>query len=383
MNIIILAHTRIGSDFVVGSHHLYKCYRKSGHNVIHLSSPISLFHILHLNKAEVRKRLKIALYQLFYKKPIDSNYIPINILPATRLSEKIPKFLRRILLYPYGLKSALAKEFLGQSIDLLIIDHPAWVGADAIIPAKKTIYRPTDIYTDFSSSMKSPEERLVDVSDIIIATSLPTKRHIENYNKSKEVHLIRNGVDLAAWDIPTTEPTDIEHIPHPRAIYVGALDARFDFSIIEEAANLEPSISFILIGPHDTRQLNSNLSNVYYLGSRLHSELPAYIEHCDVALLTTSDHPANEGRSPMKIYEYAASGLGVVAKRTVELSSRDDTGFVFLYDNLSEFIKSINGVLSNRKNIRENALISAKSMSWDKISEDILEITKNTKGAIN
>lgn len=377
MKIIILGHTRIGSDFVVGSHHLYRSFKKLGHDVIHFSLPISFFHLLKIKDLEVRTRFRVAMRQKLSSCEHE-NYIPLCILPITYIPKGTPDYLKRFLSTPQGLTKTVKSKFGNLDCDLLIVDHPSWAGTERLLNSNCTIYRPTDVYTNFNPANSNSEESLIKSADLIIATSAPVQEHVESYQLKKKIFTIRNGVDLEAWQTSTVEPVDIKNIPRPRAIYIGALDSRFDFQMVESTAKQAPSISFILIGPAN-KGSREPLPNVHYLGSRHHSLVPSYLEHCDVGIIPTSDHPANDGRSPMKIYEYAASGLGVVAKRTTELASRKEDGFLLLYIDQQGFLESLNLAIALKNRISSEAKAIAQKMSWRTIAEKILHITTSSK----
>nr|MDP9114717.1 glycosyltransferase [Acidobacteriota bacterium] len=108
-----------------------------------------------------------------------------------------------------------------------------------------------------------------------------------------------------------------------RAVYVGSFDDRFGSDALSAAALRLPDINFILIGPgSDRAAMTIELSNITSLGPVAYAKLPAILAQCSVGLLPLSRHAANAGRSPMKLYEYAAAGLTVAATNTPELSRR-------------------------------------------------------------
>jgi len=109
-----------------------------------------------------------------------------------------------------------------------------------------------------------------------------------------------------------------------RVAYAGAIDFRFDAELVVRLAKARPEIEFVIIGSGtDSHSLAApDLQNLRWLGTRPYAQLPAYLQHANVGLLPLNDHPANAGRSPMKLYEYAAAGLSVLATRTQELARR-------------------------------------------------------------
>src|SRR5690606_32434335 len=74
---------------------------------------------------------------------------------------------------------------------------------------------------------------------------------------------------------------------------------------------------------------------VRWRGALPHARLWDELLRADIAILPMNAHPSNEGRSPMKIYEYLAAGLPVVARGAAELARRGIPG-VFLYEDGGE-----------------------------------------------
>jgi glycosyltransferase involved in cell wall biosynthesis len=109
-----------------------------------------------------------------------------------------------------------------------------------------------------------------------------------------------------------------------------------------------PDIEFIIIGggPDCATIAASPLRNLRLLGPRPYAMLPAYLQHAHAGILPLNDHPANAGRSPMKLYEYAAAGLPVLATRTPELVRRT-LPFVRFIDPCTPEL-SLDGLLQER-----------------------------------
>jgi teichuronic acid biosynthesis glycosyltransferase TuaH len=107
-----------------------------------------------------------------------------------------------------------------------------------------------------------------------------------------------------------------------------------------------------------------------FLGPVDYEFLPSYIQHADIAILPLSDHPANDGRSPMKLYEYFASGLPVIARATSELSRRK-LEYCYLYENNGDCVSHVRNIFSS-KIVTDSCQAVAAAMSWDSIAQKIL-----------
>jgi glycosyltransferase involved in cell wall biosynthesis len=98
-------------------------------------------------------------------------------------------------------------------------------------------------------------------------------------------------------------------------------------------AAARPDVEFVIIGSGTgvPALVAAAMRNVHLLGPRPYALLPAYLQHARAGLLPLNDHPANAGRSPMKLYEYAAAGIPVLASRTEDLARRAPA-FVRFFD---------------------------------------------------
>ena len=167
----------------------------------------------------------------------------------------------------------------------------------------------------------------------------------------KSMAYLPNAVNYAHFsDGPQTLPPEYAAITRPIAIYVGAMDVWFDYRLMDEVAARLPNVSFVLIGPDDlAKQRLRARPNLHLLGRRAYDELPRYLHHADVGLIPfdMANH-AELVRSihPLKLYEYAACGLPVVAVEWEELTYLNSPAQ--LCRGTGDFILAIEQAISNR-----------------------------------
>ncbi len=317
----------MGGSFVVGSHHFAKELARRGHAVTHLSAPVSFAHIaLAVRRGFARTRL---MRWARGGEEFDGvhDVVPFTLVPW-RFARQFPPLMKCCSTL------SIVPPFRGfswstvRSADWLIVDDPRLVG----IATKKTrgglVYRATDLYAEMGDdpATVTAEKILCAHADILIATSGVVARHLERIS-GRIVHVIENGVDYELFSdhSASSHALDIQlpGVRETRAVYVGSFDDRFGSDALSAAALRLPEINFILIGPgSDRAAMNMKMSNITPLGPIAYSKLPAILAQCSVGLLPLSTHAANAGRSPMKLYEYAAAGLTVAATATPELSRR-------------------------------------------------------------
>jgi len=371
MNIMFASHTYMGSPFVVGSHHLSREMEKLGHSVIHVSTPLSLFHLLKWKDRDIQARFRIL-----QGKKVDTsavvNSVPMSLLPW-EIAGPIFKKTQKNWMLP-AIKKVMREHEMA-SVDLLLIDQPRFVGLEKLVSPKVTIYRPTDIYSKMTgdASIATAERTLMSVVDGLVSTSGPVLSELQEYNPAVPTLLLENGVEYEHFSAPAEEPEDLKSIPSPRAVYVGALDERLDLKGLKLLAKEKPNVSLVIIGPvnEETKRDFSEFANVHFLGAKKYATVPAYLQHSDVALLPLSNHAANAGRSPMKLYEYAAAGLPVVVTETPELLRRQER-FLHFYRDSADLPKQVEAALSakqDRLEIRE----MARSHAWESKVNTLLD----------
>jgi teichuronic acid biosynthesis glycosyltransferase TuaH len=122
---------------------------------------------------------------------------------------------------------------------------------------------------------------------------------------------------------PARPPVDIAHLPRPLIGYVGSIEGRTDWSLMEKLGDAFPDASIVIVGrlpaaaaqpwyPAWTRLLAR--PNVHAIGWRPQAVLPGYYQAFDVILIPyLRDHPFNLACSPTKIMDGMGSGRPMVA----------------------------------------------------------------------
>jgi glycosyltransferase involved in cell wall biosynthesis len=374
VNIAFVSHTHMGSDFVVGSHHLAAQCVKAGHRVIHVSPPLTPFHFIKGLSADNLSRARNVYAHGEWRKGV-LDWVPVSPLPwgaLTWTNMPVEAFGRMVP----GVNRALRTAAI-DGVDLAVIDDPRLVGILDHIRPKKIVYRATDLYGAMrrDRAIETAELAVLSHAHSAIGTSEGVVEHLRRLAPTTTITLIENGVDVELFSRPAPEPPDLSVVSRPRAIYVGALDERIDYSLIGDLARGIPNLQIVLVGPNTprVRAKVGDFANVHWLGSRPYSAIPAYLQHSQIALLPLTTSLSNSARSPMKLYEYGASRLPVVATETAELRRRGHE-FVFLARDRREFVHHVGtlvrppicGVL------QEKARAISQEMGWPRLTERML-----------
>ena len=188
---------------------------------------------------------------------------------------------------------------------------------------------------------------------------------------------VPNGVDYCAYTTPHSEPFDLQPIPQPRIGYVGRIKKQLDFKLLVALAQRHREWSFVLVGPDDnhtsyaalTQQLKQ-MSNVYFLGARPVSTLPAYTQHLDVCMMCYKLNGYTKFIYPLKLHEYLATGRPVVGSAIPSL--QEFANVIRLARTIDEWSQALSNSLSPALNTAaqvETRRSIARQHDWNELAE--------------
>lgn len=128
--------------------------------------------------------------------------------------------------------------------------------------------------------------------------------------------VVPNGVCAADHEATASVPAWYDELEGPVAFYAGALEERVDVEALERCAEDLPDWNLVLVGmlqdPTRFARL-SELPNVRIHGLEPRPAVLAMMAAADVCLVPHRRTAMSEAMSPLKFYEYLASGAAVVA----------------------------------------------------------------------
>ena len=315
------------SPLPLGSHHLSRAFVANGWDVAHVSAAISPLQFFR-DRDEFRGRF--SRYHSAGVNRLDGHLW--TYMPAAILTPHNVPLLRSRVVHRHWQKSTLPNVVRTvrrrgfSHIDLLYIDTPTqafWLNE---VEFDLSVARIGDRYAGFGGvpgELLKMERELIRSVDLVMYSARELESDIRAAGANRTLHL-PNGVDFAHFaDGDTAMPSDYLDIPRPIAVYVGEMAEWFDYDKINDLAKSMPTVSFVLIGPDQfARKRIASRNNVHVLGRRPFDRLPAYLHNADVGLMPfdVDRHPSLvHAVHPLKLYEYLACGLPVVATRWDEL----------------------------------------------------------------
>ncbi|MEM2112362.1 MAG: glycosyltransferase [Candidatus Bathyarchaeia archaeon] len=211
----------------------------------------------------------------------------------------------------------------------------------------------------------------------VVATSNRLLDDVKRY-RSKNFILNTNGVDVSHWtNFSDVCPSDMQPIVSTgRHIvgYHGTLAEWIDYECLRAIAE-DGKYELVLIGlEHDTSFRRSGLHHhprVHYLGSKPYYMLNEYAARYDVAILPFIKTDVTDTVSPVKIFEYMASGKPIV---TTDLLECQKYRSCLIAHDTHEFLKNLEKALAYRKEAWYRSLLAteAQENSWQQKAKEIL-----------
>jgi O-antigen biosynthesis protein len=156
-----------------------------------------------------------------------------------------------------------------------------------------------------------------------------------------------NAVSQAFIDAVDREPL-YHRNGHPCTIgYIGSTTAKwFDARLFLDIASGCADCRISVIGPVDRAftEVCACLPNVTLHGYVGHDRLAAHLRRFDVAVIPFLDNEITRIVNPLKMYEYSAAGLPVVATRTAEVKHHSE--LLYLAEDSGSFISAIRRALA-------------------------------------
>lgn len=168
--------------------------------------------------------------------------------------------------------------------------------------------------------MRTMEQDLVRQVDLVVATS--EKLQETRRNGRRPTRLLTHGVDVEHFrSVSKREPAaPLKDIRHPVVAYYGLVDERCDLNMLMHLATSMVDVTFLIIGPWRVEPSGfSRLPNVRIIGPVAYDDLPSYLAPVSALILPYVVNDLAQSINPLKMKEYLATGLPVVATALPEV----------------------------------------------------------------
>lgn len=237
---------------------------------------------------------------------------------------------------------------------IVILEAPADAFLDPVAALKevgwRVIYDIIDHWRDRSLGGEwydaSTERAVVELADGVTASAPDLVEH--GRSMGADPVLVPNAVNRAIFEpAASVVPADL---PDGRLIgYHGSLYGDwFDWDALEAVAEGFAADTVVVIG--DDRGRPPMPSNVVFLGLKPQADLPAYVQRFAVGLVPFTICDVTHAVSPLKVYEYLASGVPVAAPPLRALE-----GLTGVYTNVN-LVTAVEAALDAPRPDREAAL---------------------------
>ena len=346
-------------------------FHKVGKDVFYINPTIS-YH----SKKDIELRIKkidginvVNFYSNYHRR---GYYIGVKPIPkgiALELARAIEQMLAVSANY-----SAIIK-----------IQQPGWLPVVNHLVGNQIVFDCMDLHSGFEA-IADDIDQLEQEIDLIADQIIVTSQHLQSIKEksfANKTTCIRNGVEFSHYPFLDGHGDTEELVVG----YFGAIAEWFDIELLAEIAQNNPEIRFEIIGLVSYGRVVSALasySNIVFFGEIPNSELPALITKWRAGLIPFRLSPLILATNPVKMYEYAASGIPVLATDIPEVRTIAETTIgVYVASTPESFQKNLESAIqlsvSDRKSLRK----WAENHTWEQRAEEFLHaIEKSPKVSI-
>jgi len=181
-------------------------------------------------------------------------------------------------------------------------------------------------------------------------------------------------------------PADLASVRRPIVGCTGHINESYDWAMLAELASAMPDVSFVFIGPvlAPNAAVQASIdgvlkgrANVHWLGPKPHDELPNYLRAFDVCLNPLERGPFSDRRSPLRFYDFLATGKPVDSTDIAEASSHE--GQVWIAENSAEMKHNIRQAISGERQVDPvSRRAYVERNTWQQRALDVLEKIKGS-----
>jgi len=373
--ILFLDALPFDSKIQVGSHHYARLFRSAGYEVFSLSNYLNFLRFIR-RKPEDREMIENYRSGVRVSAEGIRTYTPLCVLPYLNFpalnSLTLARHCLRFCFPPLG---KMMDSF--RKVDILFVNNIRLRSILRIVESKTIVLRITDRFDAFPNvpgTIVELEREMIRMADLVFVTSRKLQEEIRDLNPN--THYLPNGVAadfLRRPEDATPPPEEYRNLHRPIAVYVGAVSDWFDYELFEFGLSRLKDVSFVVIGPicgvnyrrnwRLIQRFSKTFPNFTYLGSKDFNELKPYLHHAAVGLIPFRVNTLTHEINPVKLFDYAASGLQTVASDMREL--RHFRQLAALYSTHEEYTDFIRAATSEGDRAMWERVAVAGRNTWE------------------
>jgi glycosyltransferase involved in cell wall biosynthesis len=316
-------------------------------------------------------------------RPVSKNIFVFSPLVIPFHGSRAARWVNRRMLL-WSLRRACRKLAFHQPVTWTFVPSSADVAGS--LGERLVIYHCVDEFSKFTGTDETAilemERGLMEKADMVVVSSSRLYETKRCYNPN--TFLVTHGVDVAHFSkacLPATAPpADCAELKGPVIGFFGLIADWVDLEVVRYLASSRPQWSLLLIGEiqTDTSALRE-LSNVHLLGRRSYQSLPAYCKVLDVAILPFVVNELTVAANPLKLREYLAAGLPVVATPLPEVLKLN--ALIRIARTPGDFLSQIEALLNEGRRGPDPAVSALMEReSWDQKVEELSAIITGLRG---
>jgi polysaccharide pyruvyl transferase CsaB len=295
-----------------------------------------------------------------------------------RLQSETGRGIVQIPLDELEASPSLALEAFGEAQRLLLMEfpHPSFFGLAAAARGRGwiSVYDLVDDWEEFHRAGQAPwyrpdfESHLLATADSVVAVSPGLAARARSLAR-REAELIPNGVGPGFAMVH--EPRRLERGSVTLGYFGHLTRAWFDWDLVRRVGQLRPDWRIHLLGYGDIAPARLP-GNVILHGKVRREELASYASHWDVGIIPFKRSRLAASADPIKLYEYLALGLPVVAAGVTPPPGVD--GLVVCAEDERSFIAEVLRAVAREPEEVERRRAFADGCTWERRVDRLLEL---------
>jgi len=262
-----------------------------------------------------------------------------------------------------------------------------WIGAPSLLALtlldafqpKRVVYDCMDHFAGFHTGrarrrIEAAEATILTRAQLVFVASLPLADELRP--RHPRVVVAPNGVDVTHFSSVPRPPRNLQgDAPQIVVGFHGTLGEWLDYERIESLAMARPSWRWEFVGPIRARAARriAALPNVHCLPAAPYEKLPESLARFDVGVIPFLRNRLTDVAHPLKLGEYLAAGIPVVATRLQSLTAVP--GHVTLAETTAEWLSALEAAVRQSRS-HENLIAERRALagkhSWQRTAQIVL-----------